>query len=95
MKRMMKEERVRSPLSPRRGHCRPFASFNGSPGSFEQAWSSLCDDRMQERTEKAPKGTVVCRSGTTTTPRRRVSIKVGAFREDAGTRCLLHFKVKA
>lgn len=34
---MTEEERVRSPLSPRCSHCRPFASFNGSPDSFEQA----------------------------------------------------------
>lgn len=61
----MEKERARSPLSSRQGHCRPFASFNGSPGSFERVGRFATIGCSGKDGKSAQGNGAVCRSGTT------------------------------
>lgn len=47
---------MQSPLSPRHDHCRPFASFNGSPGSFEQVGRRFATIGCNEKDGKSAQG---------------------------------------
>jgi len=85
---------VQSPLSPRHGYCRPFASFNGSPGSFEQVGRRKATAGCSEEDGKSAQGNggLSIRNGDAGVYRseERRSSKIPSF-------CVrsLHSKVKA